>query len=80
MNIVEGKFGVAKEEAPPIVEAIDAFMASHLTAESTGRFLIMIDVDGKEASDDEVLLYSNYSLVDLNYALDILKNNLLMGG
>lgn len=80
MNIVEGKFGAPKDEMRPIMEALNEFMANHLTDESTGKFLIVMDVDGKEASDDEVLLFSNYSLTELNYALDVLKMNLMMGG
>lgn len=82
MEVIHGKFGekAKEEEVGKIVESIQLFMAMHLDENSTGKFLVLLDVDGKDLEDEEVLLGSNYNGPELNYVLDVLKLNLLLGG
>lgn len=79
MNIIEGQFGKENsDESLKIYERINNFLAQHIDEDSTGKFMLVIEKDDND-SEDQVLMASTYTLTDLNYVLDILKYNLLMG-
>lgn len=73
MKVVEGKFG-NKEEDMTLLNKLHLTIASLLTGEEDGNFVILLDVGG-----DEVFISSDMITPDIIHMMESCKLTLLLG-